>query len=228
MPDAIVAPLAQAKQQISPGRIEATVHDLQSILQTNPDHAEALHGAAISLMQLEEPRLLAYPGRLARRYPNAALACWRLPNTACPGDGRAQTRIVAMHAGMGSTRIAPGWHAPCIVCRESLSRPCWRAWRRHAGELRWRAPLPRLRVRRPMKCRGVTAEADVDQTWLGMAAGTIVLVVAVVGVVAHYLRERRRADFLRNFDHHEWWQRKHGAACPSSRTLRANKYNAWK
>ena len=45
-----------------------------------------------------------------------------------------------------------------------------------------------------------------DQTWLGMAAGTIVLVIAVVGVTAHYLRERRRAELLRNLDHHEWWQ----------------------
>ncbi|MEM5314260.1 hypothetical protein [Paraburkholderia sp. JHI869] len=46
-----------------------------------------------------------------------------------------------------------------------------------------------------------------DQTWLGMAAGTIVLVIAAIGVTAHYLRERRRADLLRNLDHHEWWQR---------------------
>lgn len=53
---------------------------------------------------------------------------------------------------------------------------------------------------------GVTGEADVDQTWLGVAAGTIVLVIAVVGVTAHYLRERRRADLLRNLEHHEWWQ----------------------
>lgn len=45
-----------------------------------------------------------------------------------------------------------------------------------------------------------------DQTWLGVAAGTIVLVIAVVGVTAHYLRERRRADLLRNLDHHECWQ----------------------
>jgi hypothetical protein len=66
-----------------------------------------------------------------------------------------------------------------------------------------------------MKRSGVTGEADVDETWLGMAAGTIVLVIAVVGVTAHYLRERRRADLLRNFDPHEWWQRTHGAACTS-------------
>ncbi|QBR04399.1 hypothetical protein E1956_45790 (plasmid) [Paraburkholderia pallida] len=54
-----------------------------------------------------------------------------------------------------------------------------------------------------------------DQTWLGLGAGTTVLAIAVVGVTAHYLRERRRADLLRNFDYHEWWQRTHGAACTS-------------
>lgn len=64
-----------------------------------------------------------------------------------------------------------------------------------------------------------------DQTWLGMAAGTIVLVIAVVGVAAHYLRERRRADLLRNFDHHEWWQRHHGA--PSGRPQRSFGYDTW-
>ena len=52
-------------------------------------------------------------------------------------------------------------------------------------------------------------EADVDQSWLGMAAGTIVLVIAAVSVTAHYRRERRRADLLRNLDHHDWcrWTR---------------------
>ena len=45
-----------------------------------------------------------------------------------------------------------------------------------------------------------------DQTWLGMAAGTVVLVIAVIGVTAHYIRERRRTNLLRNLDHHEWWQ----------------------
>lgn len=56
---------------------------------------------------------------------------------------------------------------------------------------------------------GVPEEADVDQSWLGMALGMIVLVIAAFGVVAHYRRERRRADLLRNLDHHEWcrWTR---------------------
>jgi hypothetical protein len=39
-----------------------------------------------------------------------------------------------------------------------------------------------------------------------MAVGTIVFVAAAVGMIAHYRRARRRADLLRNLDHHEWWQ----------------------
>ncbi len=45
-----------------------------------------------------------------------------------------------------------------------------------------------------------------EQSWLGMSVGTVVLFIATIGVVAHYRRERRRADLLRNLDHHEWWQ----------------------
>jgi hypothetical protein len=49
----------------------------------------------------------------------------------------------------------------------------------------------------------------VDQSWLGTALGLIVLVMAAYGVIAHYRRERRRADLLRNLDHHDWcrWTR---------------------
>lgn len=43
-----------------------------------------------------------------------------------------------------------------------------------------------------------------NQFWLGTAVGVIVLVIAAIAVAAHYRRERRRADFLRNLDHHEW------------------------
>ncbi|CAG9252256.1 conserved hypothetical protein [Paraburkholderia unamae] len=46
-----------------------------------------------------------------------------------------------------------------------------------------------------------------DQSWLGMGVGAIVLVIAAIGVAAHYRRERRRAELLRHLDHHEWWQR---------------------
>lgn len=47
------------------------------------------------------------------------------------------------------------------------------------------------------------AEASMDETWVGMAVGTLVLVIAAVGVAAHYRRERRRAEVLRRFDLHE-------------------------
>jgi len=43
----------------------------------------------------------------------------------------------------------------------------------------------------------------VDQSWLGTAVGLIVLMIAACGVIAHYRRERHRADLLRNLDHHE-------------------------
>ena len=45
-----------------------------------------------------------------------------------------------------------------------------------------------------------------DQAWLGMAFGAIVPIAVAVAVIAihHHRRERRRADLLRNLDHHEW------------------------
>lgn len=55
-------------------------------------------------------------------------------------------------------------------------------------------------------------EADVQESLLGMSVGTVVLLIAACGVIAHYRRERRRADLLRNLDHHEWlqWSRSRG------------------
>jgi hypothetical protein len=32
------------------------------------------------------------------------------------------------------------------------------------------------------------------------------MVIAAIGLIAHYRRERRRADLLRNLDHHDWWR----------------------
>jgi hypothetical protein len=48
-----------------------------------------------------------------------------------------------------------------------------------------------------------------EQLWLGTALGISALMIAACGVIAHYRRERRRADLLRNLDHHEWchWTR---------------------
>lgn len=44
---------------------------------------------------------------------------------------------------------------------------------------------------------------------LGTAVGMLVLAIAAYGVMAHYRRERRRADLLRHLDHHDWcrWTR---------------------
>ncbi|SDE17817.1 hypothetical protein [Paraburkholderia lycopersici] len=48
-----------------------------------------------------------------------------------------------------------------------------------------------------------------DMLQLGTAAGVMVLIVAAMAVIAHYRRERRRANLLRNLDHHDWcrWTR---------------------
>jgi hypothetical protein len=34
----------------------------------------------------------------------------------------------------------------------------------------------------------------------------MVLAMAACGVTAHYRRERRRAEPLRNLDHHDWYR----------------------
>ncbi|WP_171910399.1 hypothetical protein [Paraburkholderia fungorum] len=48
-----------------------------------------------------------------------------------------------------------------------------------------------------------------EQTWIGIVVGTTVLVIAATAVTAHYRREKRRAELLRNLDHHDWcrWTR---------------------
>jgi len=47
------------------------------------------------------------------------------------------------------------------------------------------------------------------ESWLGIVFGTFVLITATTGVIAHYRREHRRAELLRNLDHHDWcrWSR---------------------
>ncbi|CAB3777830.1 hypothetical protein B0G69_3357 [Paraburkholderia sp. RAU2J] len=47
------------------------------------------------------------------------------------------------------------------------------------------------------------------ESWLGIVIGVFVLVIAATGVIAHYCREYRRAELLRNLDHHDWcrWSR---------------------
>ena len=52
----------------------------------------------------------------------------------------------------------------------------------------------------------VLKEAEVDQSWLCMVVGTIVIVIAAAGVAAHYRRERQRARLLRKLDGYDWCQ----------------------
>jgi hypothetical protein len=40
---------------------------------------------------------------------------------------------------------------------------------------------------------------------MGIAIGTVALLIAASGIIRHYRREHRRARLLRNLDHHEWW-----------------------
>ncbi len=57
--------------------------------------------------------------------------------------------------------------------------------------------------------RSVPEEANMNGSLLGTVVGGLVLAIAAYGVMAHYRRERRRADLLRHLDHHDWcrWTR---------------------
>lgn len=44
------------------------------------------------------------------------------------------------------------------------------------------------------------------ESLVGIVVGTFVLVIAAIAVVGHYRREHRRAELLRNLDHHDWWR----------------------
>lgn len=55
------------------------------------------------------------------------------------------------------------------------------------------------------QCQCAPVEPAVDESLLGMVVGVMVLAIATYAVLAHYRRERRRADLLRNLDHHDWW-----------------------
>lgn len=46
-----------------------------------------------------------------------------------------------------------------------------------------------------------------EETLLATVAGVTVLAVAAYGVIAHYYREKRRAELMRNLDRHEWSDR---------------------
>lgn len=44
-----------------------------------------------------------------------------------------------------------------------------------------------------------------SETWMGLIIGGSALSIAVLMVIGHYRRERRRARLLRHLDHQEWW-----------------------
>lgn len=43
-----------------------------------------------------------------------------------------------------------------------------------------------------------------NETWIGVALGGSVLLIALLSVVQHYRRERLRAELLKNLDHDSW------------------------
>lgn len=63
----------------------------------------------------------------------------------------------------------------------------------------------------------VMMEAYMGASSVGIVVGVLVMAVAAVAVIAHYRREYRRAELLRNLDHHEWcrWTRSHQAKLPA-------------
>ena len=44
------------------------------------------------------------------------------------------------------------------------------------------------------------------ESWIAIMIGGFVLAVAAIAVIDHYRRERRRAELLRNLNHHEWYR----------------------
>ncbi|MBP0593365.1 hypothetical protein J8I87_27430 [Paraburkholderia sp. LEh10] len=48
-----------------------------------------------------------------------------------------------------------------------------------------------------------------NESWIVIALGGSVLLIALLSVVQHYRRERLRAELLKNLDHHSWcyWSR---------------------
>lgn len=49
--------------------------------------------------------------------------------------------------------------------------------------------------------------------WVWIVVGTFVLAFAAVAAMNRHRREQRRAELLRNLDHHEWcrWVHAHGS-----------------
>lgn len=44
-----------------------------------------------------------------------------------------------------------------------------------------------------------------SEAWIVIVVGAFVLAWAVAAAMNRYRRAHRRAELLRNLDHHEWW-----------------------
>ena len=53
-------------------------------------------------------------------------------------------------------------------------------------------------------CEGLLQGMAMNETWIGIALGGSVLLIALLSVVQHYRRERLRAELLKNLDHNSW------------------------
>ncbi|WGS47732.1 hypothetical protein LFL97_37975 (plasmid) [Burkholderia sp. JSH-S8] len=54
-----------------------------------------------------------------------------------------------------------------------------------------------------------------SEAWVGFVVGAFVLAFAVTAAMNRHRREHRRAELLRNLDHHEWWHWTHPSATGS-------------
>lgn len=49
-----------------------------------------------------------------------------------------------------------------------------------------------------------------SETWIGLIIGGSALSIAMLMMIGHYRRERRRARLLRHLNRHEWWHQTRG------------------
>ncbi|KAB0640018.1 hypothetical protein [Burkholderia stagnalis] len=54
-----------------------------------------------------------------------------------------------------------------------------------------------------------------SEAWIGFGVVACVLACAVIAATSRYRRAHRRAELLRNLDHHEWWYWTHASAAGS-------------
>lgn len=58
-------------------------------------------------------------------------------------------------------------------------------------------------------------ETAMNGAWVGFVVGAFVLAFAAIAAMNRYRREHRRAELLRNLDHHEWWHWTHTSTAGS-------------